>query len=123
MQLLLFFIRAVSVELEPVSKVLLDGLYDVESNLAKLRGCQHVMKLIWEEVVVHIIMIIIILLKMIILEVVAHIIMMINDHPDPQNDHLGGGGAQAEDCFQAGKDHRGGGCHHSKVISTFKVQN
>ena len=57
MQLLLFFIRAVSVEIEPVSKVLLDGLYDVESNLAKLRGCQHVMKLIWEEVVVHIIMI------------------------------------------------------------------
>ena len=72
MQLLLFFIRAVSVELEPVSKVLLDGLNDVESNLAKLRGCQHVMKLIWEEVVVHIIMMIIQILKMIILEVVEH---------------------------------------------------
>ena len=71
-QLLLFLIRAVSVELEPVSKVLLDGLYDVESNLAKLRGCQHVMKLIWEEVVVHIIMMIIQILKMIILEVVEH---------------------------------------------------
>ena len=34
----------------PVSKVLLDGLYDPESNLSRLRGCQHVMKLIWEEV-------------------------------------------------------------------------
>merc|ERR1712156_32360 len=34
----------------PVSKVLLDGLYDPESNLSRLRGCQHVMRLIWEEV-------------------------------------------------------------------------
>lgn len=42
--------REVKVEQWPVSKVLLDGLYDPESNLSQLRGCQHIMKLIWEEV-------------------------------------------------------------------------
>jgi len=43
--------RAVRVELQPVSKVLLDGLYDKDCILFRLRGCQHVMKVIWEEVV------------------------------------------------------------------------
>jgi len=42
--------REVRVKQWPVSKVLLDGLYDPESNLSRLRGCQHVMRLIWEEV-------------------------------------------------------------------------
>ena len=36
-------------ELEPVSKVLLDGLYDKDCILFRLRGCQHVMKVIWEK--------------------------------------------------------------------------
>ena len=44
----LFLIRAVRVELEPVSKVLLDGLYDKDCILFRLRGCQHVMKVILE---------------------------------------------------------------------------
>ena len=43
-------IRAVTVEQRPISKVLLDGLYDAECPLSQLRGCQHVMKMIWEEV-------------------------------------------------------------------------
>jgi len=42
--------RAVIVEQQPISKVLLDGLYDEDCPLAQLRGCQHVMKMIWEEV-------------------------------------------------------------------------
>merc|ERR1712212_1426272 len=42
--------RVVAVEQQPVSKVLLDGLYDPDCSLAQLRGCQHVMKMIWEEV-------------------------------------------------------------------------
>jgi len=43
--------RVVRVEQQPVSKVLLDGLYDADCLLSQLRGCQHVMKVIWEEVV------------------------------------------------------------------------
>ena len=39
------------VEQQPVSKVLLDGLYDADCLLSQLRGCQHVMKVIWEKVV------------------------------------------------------------------------
>lgn len=42
--------REVRVDQWPVSKVLLDGLCDPDSNLSRLRGCQHIMKLIWEEV-------------------------------------------------------------------------
>jgi len=42
--------RVVAVEQQPVSKVLLDGLYDPDCPLAQLRGCQHLMKMIWEEV-------------------------------------------------------------------------
>ena len=34
-----------------VSKVLLDGLYDEESPLIQLRGCQHIMRRIWMDVV------------------------------------------------------------------------
>jgi len=45
--------RAVTVEQRPISKVLLDGLYDAECPLSQLRGCQHVMKMIWEEVAEH----------------------------------------------------------------------
>jgi len=33
----------------PISKVLLEGLYDKECVLSQLRGCQHVMRRIWEE--------------------------------------------------------------------------
>ena len=33
----------------PISKVLLEGLYDKECVLSHLRGCQHVMRRIWEE--------------------------------------------------------------------------
>jgi len=42
--------RVVRVEQQPISKVLLDGLYDADSLLSQLRGCQHLMKVIWEEV-------------------------------------------------------------------------
>jgi len=45
--------RVVIEEQKPISKVLLDGLYDADSTLSQLRGCQHVMKMIWEEVVEH----------------------------------------------------------------------
>ena len=31
--------------------MLLDGLYDPDSNLSKLRGCQHVMRKVWDELV------------------------------------------------------------------------
>ena len=31
----------------PILKLILEGLYDEESNLNKLRGCQNVMKIIW----------------------------------------------------------------------------
>ena len=34
----------------PILKIFLEGLYDEGSNLAKLRGCQHVIQLIWTEV-------------------------------------------------------------------------
>lgn len=36
--------------LNPVSKVLLDGLYDEGSPLSQLRGCQHLVKKIWMDV-------------------------------------------------------------------------
>ena len=36
--------------INPVLKVLLDGLYDEGSNLSKLRGCQHLMRKIWRDV-------------------------------------------------------------------------
>jgi len=42
--------RVVIAEQQPISKVLLDGLYDAECPMSQLRGCQHVMKMIWEEV-------------------------------------------------------------------------
>jgi len=45
--------RVVTAEQRPISKVLLDGLYDADCTLSQLRGCQHVMKMIWEEVVEH----------------------------------------------------------------------
>ena len=34
----------------PVSRILLAGLYDPESNLSMLRGCPHIMRLIWDMV-------------------------------------------------------------------------
>ena len=34
----------------PLLKIFLEGIYDEGSNLAKLRGCQHVIQLIWTEV-------------------------------------------------------------------------
>ena len=34
----------------PILKTILEGLYDKESNLNKLRGCQNVMKIIWTNV-------------------------------------------------------------------------
>ena len=34
----------------PILKIILEGLYDEESNLNKLRGCQNVMKIIWTNV-------------------------------------------------------------------------
>ena len=37
----------------PISKVLLDGLYDQESNLSKLRGCPHIMKTIWDMITAY----------------------------------------------------------------------
>jgi len=36
-----------------ISKVLLDGLYDQDSVLSQLRGCQNVMGNIWEELLQH----------------------------------------------------------------------
>ena len=33
-----------------VLKVLLDGLYDIESPLSKLRGMHHILKYIWTDV-------------------------------------------------------------------------
>ena len=35
---------------QPISKVLLDGLYDQESPLSQLRGCQHIMRIIWDNI-------------------------------------------------------------------------
>ena len=35
---------------QPILKVLFDGLYDEDSNLSKLRGCEHVIQAIWREV-------------------------------------------------------------------------
>jgi len=37
----------------PISKVLLDGLYDPDCLLSQLRGCQHVMRRIWEELLIY----------------------------------------------------------------------
>ena len=34
----------------PILKIILEGLYDEESNLNKLRGCPNVMKIIWTNV-------------------------------------------------------------------------
>ena len=34
----------------PILKLVLEGLYDEESNLSKLRGCQPVLQKIWREV-------------------------------------------------------------------------
>ena len=34
----------------PILKIFLEGLYDEESNLSKLRGWQHIIKAIWTEV-------------------------------------------------------------------------
>ena len=34
----------------PISKVLLDGLYDQECALSRLRGCQHIMRMIWDNI-------------------------------------------------------------------------
>ena len=36
-----------------VSKVLLEGLYDPESDLSKLRGCPHIMRIIWDMVTAY----------------------------------------------------------------------
>ena len=36
-----------------ISKVLLEGLYDQDSVLSQLRGCQHVMRRIWEQLLQH----------------------------------------------------------------------
>ena len=33
----------------PISKVLLEGFYDKDCVFSQLRGCQHVMRRIWEE--------------------------------------------------------------------------
>jgi len=35
---------------QPISKVLLDGLYDQDSPLSQLRGCQHIMRMIWNNI-------------------------------------------------------------------------
>ena len=35
---------------QPILKVILEGLYDEESNLSKLRGCEHIIKAIWRDV-------------------------------------------------------------------------
>ena len=37
----------------PISKVLLDGLYDQECALSRLRGCQHIMRTIWDNITVY----------------------------------------------------------------------
>ena len=37
----------------PISKVLLDGLYDPDCLLSQLRGCQHLMRRIWEELLLY----------------------------------------------------------------------
>ena len=37
----------------PILKIFLEGLYDEESNLSKLRGCEHVIKAIWTEIRNH----------------------------------------------------------------------
>ena len=34
----------------PILKLVLEGLYDEESNLSKLRGCQPVLQKIWRDV-------------------------------------------------------------------------
>ena len=34
----------------PILKILLEGIYDEGSNLARLRGCQHVIKIIWTKI-------------------------------------------------------------------------
>ena len=34
----------------PILKVILDGLYDEECVLSQLRGCQHLLKIIWDDV-------------------------------------------------------------------------
>ena len=34
----------------PILKVFLEGLYDEESNLSRLRGCDHIIKAIWTDV-------------------------------------------------------------------------
>ena len=34
----------------PISKVLLDGLYDQESTLSRLRGCPHLLRIIWDDI-------------------------------------------------------------------------
>ena len=36
-----------------ISKVLLEGLYDVGSPFHKLRGCQHIMLMIWKDLIVY----------------------------------------------------------------------
>ena len=37
----------------PISKVLLDGLYDPDCILFQLRGCQHLMRRIWDELLLY----------------------------------------------------------------------
>jgi len=44
--------RASNVQ-RPISKVLLDGLYDPDCILSQLRGCQHLMRRIWEELLLY----------------------------------------------------------------------
>jgi len=44
--------RATNVQ-RPISKVLLDGLYDPDCLLSRLRGCQHLMRRIWEELLLY----------------------------------------------------------------------
>merc|ERR1711944_50240 len=38
---------------DPISKVLIDGLYDPDCLLSQLRGCQHVLRRIWEELLIY----------------------------------------------------------------------
>ena len=44
--------RATSPKPRPILKVFLEGLYDKESNLSKLkvRGCEHAIRIIWKEI-------------------------------------------------------------------------
>ena len=35
---------------QPISKVLLDGFYDPECELSRLRGCPHIMRIIWDNI-------------------------------------------------------------------------